>query len=174
MEEKRTDTGNQPPASSSATETPPKAAETPPPEPISTRRRGGGNKRKASNLSSGNNSSNPSTSSFSSKRQAREKISAVPFPPIHNGPLTRARLQPNNCGGAPAVDSDVRSEEKVVALLESGGGGAVKVEEELRKEDFEALEAKIEAEYEVIRSREANAHVVPIPSGELKIYRIKP
>ncbi|KAM7474988.1 hypothetical protein LguiB_022231 [Lonicera macranthoides] len=174
MEERRTDTENQLPANSSATETPPKAAETPPPEPISTRRRGGGNKRKASNLSSGNNSSTPSTSSFSSKRQAREKISAVPFPPIHNGPLTRARLQPNNGGGAPAIDSDVRSEGQVVAPQDSGGGGAVKVEEELRKENFEALEAKIETEYEVIRSREDNAHVVPIPSGWFSWTKVHP
>jgi SWI/SNF related-matrix-associated actin-dependent regulator of chromatin subfamily C len=75
-------------------------------------------------------------------------------------------LQPNNGSGDSSSSAVVVGEEPPVALPEPGGGVAVKVEElSSAREDFEALEAKIEAEYQAIRSRDANAHVVPIPSG---------
>lgn len=151
MEEKRRDAG-----------TPPPATDVPAAEATSSRRRGGGQKRKASALGSGSTSTPPTTSS---KRQAREKPPPVPFTPIHNGPLTRARQQPNNSAtAAVSVSSSVL---KIDGELR--GGDAVVSQEELNdsaREDWEALEAKIEAEYEAIRSRDANVHVVPNHAGD--------
>ncbi|XP_022763273.1 SWI/SNF complex subunit SWI3D-like isoform X2 [Durio zibethinus] len=150
MEEKRRDAVNSPAG--------PSLAE---PEPASTRRRAGTQKRKANSLSGSSSSSTPS------KRVTREKSNFVSYPPInHYGPLTRARQ------GAPSGN---------LALgLGSGSGGQkhegtslvkeiVKAEdlEEFNKasEEWEALEAKIEAEFEAVRSRDSNAHVVPNHCG---------
>ncbi|XP_059647692.1 SWI/SNF complex subunit SWI3D [Cornus florida] len=187
MEEKRKDTGNQPAASSAAaasatatvTATPPKQSDTAASEQPSSRRRG--QKRKGYNNSSGNTSNSGATSS---KRQAREKLSAVPFPPIHNGPCTRARQSPNTAAAAAAAASFassssavVKNEQGAVVPLEFGGGKTAKAaEEELKaaKEDLEALEGKIEAEYEIIRSRGTNAHVVPIHCGWFSWTKVHP
>ncbi|XVE93226.1 hypothetical protein REPUB_Repub01dG0172100 [Reevesia pubescens] len=150
MEEKRRDAGNSPAGPSSAE-----------PEPASTRRRAGAQKRKANSLSGSSSSATPS------KRVTREKSNLISNPPInHNGPLTRARQ------GAPSGN---------LALgLGSGSGGdklqetslvkgSVKAEdlEQLNKacEEWEALEAKIEAEFQAVRSRDSNAHVVPNHCG---------
>lgn len=169
MEEKRKDAGTPPPAT---TDTPTKAADVPSAEAPTSRRRGGGQKRKASAIGSGGAGSTPP--STSSKRQAREKQSSVPFPPIHNGPLTRAARQQPNIAPAPAAaaspsGSGVKSESEVLPTAVAGGEEALKVERELNeaKEDLEALEAEIEAEIEAIRSRDPNAHVVPTHAGEL-------
>ncbi|KAK9053362.1 hypothetical protein SSX86_029995 [Deinandra increscens subsp. villosa] len=140
-------------------------------EPQSSRRRGGGMKRKASNLSNSNTSTPPHLSS--SKRQSREKPSPVLFPPIHNGPLTRARLQPNYAESSTFWDAvDVNDEVEVPVLATPV---AAKVEEDnARREAWEALEAKIEAEYERIKSRDANVHVVPISSGWFSWTKVHP
>ncbi|XP_071701293.1 SWI/SNF complex subunit SWI3D isoform X2 [Rutidosis leptorrhynchoides] len=138
--------------------------ESPPPpltaELPSSRRRGGALKRKASNF--GNNSL--STPPPSSKRQTREKPSPVLFPPIHNGPLTRGRLQPNYIDSTSfwdAVAVNGETDVGAVAKIEA------KVEEELvaRRAAWEALEAKIEAEFEKLKSRDVNSHVVPTFCG---------
>ncbi|XWS62809.1 hypothetical protein CRYUN_Cryun06bG0042300 [Craigia yunnanensis] len=150
MEEKRRDAGNSPAGPSSAE-----------PEPASTRRRAGAQKRKANSLSGSSSSSTPS------KRVTREKSNLISHPPInHYGPLTRARQ------GAPSGNLPLG--------LGSGSGGAerektsfvkesVKAEdlEELNKasEEWEALEAKIEAEFEAVRYRNSNAHVIPNHCG---------
>ncbi|XVE49077.1 hypothetical protein DITRI_Ditri01bG0053100 [Diplodiscus trichospermus] len=150
MEEKRRDAANSPAGPSSAE-----------PEPTSTRRRAGAQKRKANSLSGSSSSSTPS------KRITREKSNLISHSPInHNGPLTRARQ------GAPSGNQ--------VLGLSSGSGGtglveaslvkeSVKAEdlEELNKasEEWEALEAKIEADFEAVRSRDSNAHVVPNHCG---------
>ncbi|XP_039055031.1 SWI/SNF complex subunit SWI3D-like [Hibiscus syriacus] len=150
MEEKRRDAGNSPAGPSSAE-----------PESASTRRRGGALKRKANSLSGSSSSSTPS------KRVTREKSSLISYPPVnHYGPLTRARQ------GAPSGN--------VVLGLSLGSDGAklgearavkqsVKAEdlEELNKasEEWEALEAKIEADFEAIISRDINAHAVPNHCG---------
>ncbi|MCD9643600.1 hypothetical protein HAX54_031203 [Datura stramonium] len=165
MEEKRKDTVTPPPP---AADTPTVAADVPSTEAPTSRRRGAGQKRKASAIGSGASSTPSSTLS---KRQAREKQSAVPFPPIHNGPLTRARQQPNNAAAAAASAASaaspsgfgVKIESEVLPTAGAGGEEAVKVEKESNqvKEDLEALEAEIEAEIEAIRSRDPNAHVVP-------------
>ncbi|KAL3538957.1 hypothetical protein ACH5RR_002323 [Cinchona calisaya] len=154
MEENRAGT---PPSAVSSAEVPVAEAH------ASSRRRG--QKRRTSANSSGNTS----TPSTSSKRQAREKPPTVPFPPIHNGPLTRARQQPNNSAAtaiAP-LPSGMRSELPEVEPKEAGGGEMAKAYElsEATKEDWQALEAKIEAECEAIRSRDSNVHVVPIHAG---------
>lgn len=111
-----------------------------------------------------------------SKRQAREKQSAVPFPPIHNGPLTRARQQPNNAAAASPSGSGVKIESEVLPTAGAGGEEGVKVEKESNqvKEDLEALEAEIEAEIEAIRSLDPNAHVVPTHAGWFSWTKVHP
>ncbi|CAI9104501.1 OLC1v1003183C1 [Oldenlandia corymbosa var. corymbosa] len=155
MEEKRT--GTPPPAVPAAESSASDA-------PSTTRRRGGNQKRKASSLSGGNNSAPQST-----KRQAREKLPPVPFPPIHNGPLTRARQQPNNSVAAASspLSSDVKSELEEAALAQAGGGEILSSDQanEVGNEDWEALEARIEADCEATRSRDSNVHVVPNHAG---------
>ncbi|KAL8156303.1 hypothetical protein AgCh_001413 [Apium graveolens] len=138
-----------------AVETPTKVSDPPPDQTPLSRRRGGAQKRKLSSLS---NLSGHQTSS--SKRQAREKPPVVPFHQIHNGPLTRARLQP--FFEAPEVKSEAD-----VANARSLESRAKKVEEELvaAREDYEALEAKIQAECKKIMSRNAGDHVVPVHCG---------
>ncbi|XVF01119.1 hypothetical protein REPUB_Repub04eG0060600 [Reevesia pubescens] len=153
MEEKRRDAGS--PAGPSSAE----------PEPASTRRRGGAQKRKANPLSGSSSSSTPS------KRVTREKSNLISHPPInHYGPLTRARQ------GAPSGNLSLDS-----GSGSGSGSGGVKLEEtslvkesvkaedleELNKasEEWEALEAKIEAQFEAVRSRDSNAHVVPNHCG---------
>ncbi|KAK8562942.1 hypothetical protein V6N12_011006 [Hibiscus sabdariffa] len=150
MEEKRRDAGNSTAGTSSA-------ELEPEPEPFTTRRRGGAHKRKANPLSGSNSSSTPS------KRVTREKLNLIPHSPInHNGPLTRAR-QGTPSGNLASGLSGAKLEERIL-VKES-----VKAEEleELNKasEELEALEAKIEAEFEALRSRDSNAHVVPNHCG---------
>ncbi|KAK6240956.1 hypothetical protein SCA6_006345 [Theobroma cacao] len=150
MEEKRRDAGNSPAGPSSAE-----------PEPASTRRRAGAQKRKANSLSGSSSSSTPS------KRITREKSNLISHPLInHNGPLTRARQ------GAPSGNlalgfgsGSVGGKLEETSLVKD----SVRAEdlEELNKasEEWEALEAKIEAEFEAVRSRDSNAHVVPNHCG---------
>ncbi|KAH0783650.1 hypothetical protein KY290_003248 [Solanum tuberosum] len=171
MEEKRKDAGTPPPAA----DTPMTSADVPSAEAPTSRRRGGGHKRKASAIGSGASSTPPSTLS------KRQKQSAVPFPPIHNGPLTRARQQPNNAAAAAASAVSpsgfgVRIESEVLPKAEVGVEEAVKVDKESNqvKEDLEALEAEIEAEIESIRSRDRNVHVVPTHAGEFQLSSFNP
>ena len=166
MEEKRRDAAPQPPSN----------ADSPAPEPAATsRRRGGAQKRKASALSASNSSSTPS------KRITREKPLPPPHTPsLHNGPLTRARQIPSNLscsaavsfstagGGSASAPAAVKHWERVPQNGALGGDSVVALTaEELNKEsEWEALEAAIEARFEAIRSRVANAHVVPTHCGE--------
>ncbi|GMJ12797.1 SWITCH/SUCROSE NONFERMENTING 3D [Hibiscus trionum] len=145
MEEKRRDAGNSPAGPSSAE-----------PEPATTRRRGGAHKRKANSLS-GSSSSTPS------KRVTREKLNLIFYSPInHNGPLTRAR-QGTPGGNIASGLGGAKLEERIL-VKES-----VKAEEleELNtaSQELEVLEANIEAEFEALRSRDSNAHVVPNHCG---------
>ncbi|KAG4386752.1 hypothetical protein GLYMA_11G118900v4 [Glycine max] len=148
MEEKRRDAA-------------PSAADSPASEPATSRRRAGANKRKSGALSASGSSSAPS------KRASRDKASPLHPPPLHNGPLTRARQTPNNLAsasssaGASAPAAVKRSERAHPSAAESAA-----LAEQLKKEsEWETLEAAIEAEFEAIRSRGANAHVVPTHSG---------
>lgn len=140
--------------------------DSPPPstaEQQSSRRRGGALKRKASNLN--NNASTPPPSS-SSKRQTREKPSPVLFGPIHNGPLTRARLQPNYADPTGFWDAVIVNGDGEGSMVPVTPVSA-KAEEELiaRRLVWEALEAKIESEFDELKSSDANSHFVPICSG---------
>ncbi|KAF3435689.1 hypothetical protein FNV43_RR22781 [Rhamnella rubrinervis] len=152
MEEKRRDAGN-------LTAT---ISESPVSEPASSRRRGGAQKRKASGGGSSNSSSIPS------KRVTREK-SSHSHPPIHNGPLTRARQGPSNLASALAVGGTAasaaaakRAEQTRLSVPLAGEA----LTEELNKEsELQALEAEIETEFESIRSRGASAHAVPNHCG---------
>lgn len=151
MEDKRRDsTGVSPP--------PPSMMEVSPSEQPMSRRRGGGLKRKSTSINNSGGSSASQT--MSAKRQAREKPHTVSYSPIHmNGPCTRARVQPYNIYSSPEV-SRVKSEVEAREAAE-------KAEEMSRLiVDWEALEAKIEAEYEAIKSRDLSVHVVPIHAGK--------
>ncbi|KAJ6707866.1 SWI/SNF COMPLEX-RELATED [Salix viminalis] len=122
-------------------------------EPATSRRRAGGLKRKVNSLS------NSLSSPLTSKRPTREKA-AVSNLSIHNGPLTRARQIPNILASS-ASSAGVKIEQKVVAAVPD----AAAVVEEERRSRVEELQAEIEAEFEVIRSRDSNAHVVPNHCG---------
>ncbi|KAI9396567.1 hypothetical protein POPTR_004G153300v4 [Populus trichocarpa] len=121
-------------------------------EPATSRRRAGGHKRKAS-------LSNSLSSPLSSKRLTREKAGFSNLS-IHNGPLTRARQIPYILASS-APSAGVKIEQKVVAAVPD----AAAVVEEERRSRVEELQAEIEAEFEVIRSRDSNAHVVPSHCG---------
>nr|XP_043620572.1 SWI/SNF complex subunit SWI3D [Erigeron canadensis] len=166
---------------------PAKPTDPPPPStadpPSSSRRR---LKRKASTSNNNNNSNNNPTP----KRQAREKHhqqqnqqqSPVLYGPIHNGPLTRARLQPNY------VDSNVTASfwDAVVVENNSGGnsnnnnvGGVdLKIQEEeliKRKEAWDALEAKIESQFDEFKLKDVNtSHFVPVSCGWFSWTKVHP
>lgn len=148
MEDKRSEAGTAPAA----------GVESPASEPASSRRRAGAQKRKASNLGASNSSSAPS------KRVTREKA-LLSHAPIHNGPLTRARQGPNNFAGA-AVFASAGGAAASAKKSNDQAAPAVSVEELSKESELEALEAVMEAEFEAIRSRGANAHVVPSHCGE--------
>ncbi|XP_061363567.1 SWI/SNF complex subunit SWI3D-like [Gastrolobium bilobum] len=159
MEEKRRDAASHPPPT----------VNSPASEPASSRRRAGSHKRKASALNASNSSSTPS------KRITREKASPLHPPPLHNGPLTRARQIPSNLssaalysaagGGSASAPAAVKHSERG-SQTQALGGDSVALAEQLEKEsEWESIEAAIEAEFEAIRSRGTNAHVVPTHCG---------
>ncbi|XP_018451802.1 SWI/SNF complex subunit SWI3D [Raphanus sativus] len=121
------------------------------PSTTTTRRR---LKRKANALGTSNSSS-------SKKRMlTREKAMLASFSPVHNGPLTRARhAPPSNMAG---VKSEVLSAAAVVVV---GTDGEKMKEEEERNKGIREWEAKMEDEFEAVRSRESNVHVVPNHCG---------
>ncbi|CAI8616925.1 unnamed protein product [Vicia faba] len=148
---------------------PPSAADAPASEPVTSRRRAGGNKRKSGSLNASNSSSTPS------KRITREKASPLHHPPLHNGPLTRARQIPNSfsaastltIAGSASAPAAVKHAPQTQALAAAA--------EQLKKEsEWESLEASIEAEFKAIRSRDANAHVVPTHCGWFSWLNIHP
>ncbi|KAL1215747.1 SWI/SNF complex subunit SWI3D [Cardamine amara subsp. amara] len=143
------------------------AGDSPASEPMpATRRRAGALKRKANALGGSNSSSTPSK-----RMLTREKAMLASFSPVHNGPLTRARQAPSNM---PSAADGVKSELLNVAV---GTDGEKPKEEEERNKairEWEALEAKIEADFEAIRSRDTNVHVVPNHCGWFSWEKIHP
>ncbi|XP_065855145.1 SWI/SNF complex subunit SWI3D isoform X2 [Euphorbia lathyris] len=135
-------------------------------EPASSRRRAGGQKRKANALSTSGASSTPS------KRLTREKA-AISHSPIHNGgPLTRARQSPNNfASSASSAATGFKLQEKLVSAPPETATVKAAREELIRLEE---LKASIDADFEVIRSREPNAHVVPNHCGWFSWTKIHP
>ena len=156
MEDKRRDTANIP---SNTTDSPSS-------EPPSSRRRAGAHKRKASALGASNTLSAPS------KRVTRDK-SALSHPPNHNGPFTRARLGPNNVAGAASAGGlapgSVKADGSLLHSEIQRGDALLSAAEELNKATRLAnLEASFEVDYEAIKSRGANVHVVPNHCGEFR------
>ncbi|KAL9238196.1 hypothetical protein vseg_012657 [Gypsophila vaccaria] len=165
MDDKRRDAGSP----STAATVSGGSAESPATEPPATRRRGQKRKNTAS-LNSGSSSAPP-------KRHLREKAAAAAaaasatvglsslFSPFHNGPLTRARqLSDTN-----AVLNAVKEEEET-AMMAAMRDSSVDVEGcvevvDLRSEEFKVFEADIEDEFNSIRSRAQNSHVVPVAAG---------
>lgn len=164
MEDKRRDTANIP---SNTTDSPSS-------EPPSSRRRAGAHKRKASALGASNSLSAPS------KRVTRDK-SALSHPPNHNGPFTRARLGPNNVPGAASVNAagglapgSVKADGSLLHSEVQRGDALVSAAEELSKATRLAnLEASFEADFEAIKSRGANVHVVPNHCGEFRFTLLR-
>ncbi|KAF8095875.1 hypothetical protein N665_0320s0004 [Sinapis alba] len=133
------------------------AGDSPASEPATRRRL----KRKANSLGTSNSSS-------SKRMLTREKAMLASFSPVHNGPLTRARQAPSNMPSAAGVKSEVLSAAVV------GADGEKLKEEEERNKAIREWEAKIEAEFEAIRSRESNVHVVPNHCGWFSWEKIHP
>uniref|UniRef100_A0A6M2F0Q8 SWI/SNF complex subunit SWI3D n=1 Tax=Populus davidiana TaxID=266767 RepID=A0A6M2F0Q8_9ROSI len=131
-------------------------------EPGPSRRRAGGHKRKANSLS------NFFSSPLPPKRLTREKV-AISNLSNHNGPFTRARQIPNILASS-ALSAGVKVEQKVATAVPDA---AALVEEE-RRSKVEELQTEIEAEFEVIRSRDSNAHVVPSHCGWFSWTKIHP
>ncbi|XP_043713043.1 SWI/SNF complex subunit SWI3D [Telopea speciosissima] len=138
------------------------------------KRRVGAPKRKANNFNTSGISSTPS------KRLAKERP-LVPLPPKHNGPCTRARQSPNKLALAAAAAAAVTSgpqkpvESGLPLVSSSAGEGASAAEESnAAKEYWQALEPVMDAEFEVVRSRDANAHVVPTHAGWFSWTKIHP
>ncbi|XP_057966654.1 SWI/SNF complex subunit SWI3D [Malania oleifera] len=146
-------------------------------EPGSSRRRAGGQKRKSNN--SGNASSAASTPS---KRQAREKPPIMP-PSIHNGPCTRARQPPSNLAAAASAGSGAAGGGsgslvvgQLAGSLEDSARAVMAAAEEAKmaSQNWQALESVVDAEFEAIRSRDANAHVAPITCGWFSWTKVHP
>ncbi|XP_068657718.1 SWI/SNF complex subunit SWI3D-like [Aristolochia californica] len=131
-----------------------------------SRRRAGGLKRKASAASGGGtNSSTPS------KRLAKEKP-LVSLSQHHNGPWTRARQSPNKFAAAAASTQQKPADSGAFPVVQATGdsvaaAGDSDVSEEEQK-------PAIDSEFEAVKSREANAHVVPTPAGWFSWTKIHP
>ncbi|XP_021731613.1 SWI/SNF complex subunit SWI3D-like [Chenopodium quinoa] len=164
MEDKpRQEAGSPSPAPSIPATSSAKSGDYPATEPPAPRRRN--QKRKSTNTSS---------SSAPPKRHAREKAAAAAaaasggffslLPPIHNGPLTRARqLSDNNAAIFSALNA-MKDETSMAAVNDSAvaeGGEEAK----LAKEECEKLQAMIDAEFDEIRTRDSSVHVVPVAAG---------
>ncbi|KAL0679673.1 hypothetical protein Bca4012_007654 [Brassica carinata] len=135
------------------------AGDSPASEPATRRRL----KRKANALGTSN--------SASAKRMLkREKAMLASFSPVHSGPLTRARQAPSSMPSAAGVKAEVLS----AAVVVVGTDGEKLKEEEERDKAIREWEAKIEAEFEAVRSRESNVHVVPNHCGWFSWGKIHP
>ncbi|KAJ8767222.1 hypothetical protein K2173_013619 [Erythroxylum novogranatense] len=132
-------------------------------EPPSSRRRAGGMKRKVNALSTSGSSSTPS------KRLTRDKA-AIVHSPIHNGPLTRARQGPNSFTGATASGHFGFEEKAAATSLQE----MTKAMEEEKVTKLEELEAAMEADFESLRSRDPNVHVVPSHCGWFSWTKVHP
>ncbi|KAK4797864.1 hypothetical protein SAY86_030190 [Trapa natans] len=148
-------------------ETTPSASGEPHSAELGSTRRRGAQKRKASALNLSNSFSAPS------KRATREKNSGLTSQ-IHNGPLTRARQAPSNLGPGASIafpGSDAKVEEKGSVLSQE----VLEAEAERKAiEEWEAMEAAAEAEFEALRSRDPKTHVVPNHCGWFSWTKIHP
>ncbi|XP_058081748.1 SWI/SNF complex subunit SWI3D isoform X2 [Magnolia sinica] len=166
-------------ASIEAADTQAAAAEAVPAEPVEApRRRSGSHKRKAA---ANSGSSGVSPLPPPSKRHAKEKSHTASLP-LRNGPLTRARQSPNKAAAAAAAEAAAATADAATAdaapqkptdpspptppaLLSVGEPAAPSVEPVPAIEEPLAPDPALLAEFEAIRSRDTNVHVVPTPAG---------
>ena len=162
MEEKRREAGSPSPAATIPGGSSMKLTDSPATEPPPRRR---GQKRKSTNSSS-------TTSSAPPKRHAREKAAAAAaaasgsifsnLPPIHNGPLTRARqLSDSNAAIFSALNA-IKNEASMTTVNDSA---VIDREESAVNEEIKKFQALIDAEFDSIRNRDASVHVVPVAAG---------
>ncbi|MQL83342.1 hypothetical protein Taro_015839 [Colocasia esculenta] len=147
---------------------PPVSAEPAPPETLveGSRRRASAPKRKGP--------SGSLSSSTSAKRLAKERNHLPFFVPHvhHNGPVTRARQSPNKFAGAAAAAPPPNPEEKPAASDAAGAAGCKEGEgagEQQAGQDGvldRADEPVVDAEFEAVRTRDSNVHVVPTHAGK--------
>lgn len=123
--------------------------------PDPPRRRQGGNKRRSlSNL----NSSFPSA-----KRLAKERNNPnALLPPIHSGPVTRARQSPMKIAAAAAAAAAAAEGPDQAGRKENDG----RLCPDTREEVMVVEEPIVDKDFEEVRSREKNIHVVPSHAGE--------
>ncbi|CAO2815067.1 unnamed protein product [Amaranthus hypochondriacus] len=162
MEEKRREAGSPSPAATIPGGSSMKLTDSPATEPPPRRR---GQKRKSTNSSS-------TTSSAPPKRHAREKAAAAAaaasgsifsnLPPIHSGPLTRARqLSDSNAAIFSALNA-IKNEASMTTVNDSA---VIDREESAVNEEIKKFQALIDAEFDSIRNRDASVHVVPVAAG---------
>ncbi|XP_068654365.1 SWI/SNF complex subunit SWI3D-like [Aristolochia californica] len=134
-----------------------------------SRRRAGGLKRKAS--AAGGGGTNTSTPS---KRLAKEKPLAS-LHHLHNGPCTRARQSPNKFAAAPASAQQKSADSRPFHVVQATRDSAAAAGDLVVAEEEEKVhEPAIDLEFEAVKSREANAHVVPTPAGWFSWTKIHP
>ncbi|ERN17503.1 hypothetical protein AMTR_s00059p00074030 [Amborella trichopoda] len=120
-----------------------------------SRRRPNSVKRKAA----GSGSSGPS------KRSAKDH--KAPLAALHNGPCTRARQSPNKMPvPLPKASESLLIPPKNEVAMVGKEGLLVIGEAKVEEEEMPESESPVDMEFEVIRSRNLNAHVVPTPSGK--------
>lgn len=131
-----------------------------------SRRRATGTKRKGpSGASSFSSYSTPS------KRLAKERNLPSFHSYAHNGPVTRARQSPNKfsaTAAAPLVlaEQPAASGAAGAAGYEQNGGSGERMTGE--GEELDSMGGPVvDADFDAIRSRESNVHVVPTHAGEL-------
>ncbi|XP_072991015.1 SWI/SNF complex subunit SWI3D [Typha latifolia] len=141
---------------------PPPPTETLPEPP---RRRGGAAKRKAASAGLSSTSS-PSSLAPSSKRLAKERNPIqYHLPPIHNGPCTRARQSPNKFAVAAPQKPPGTGLSPFSAADGGGNGMAVVGDPAGGGEEEMAEEPLVDPEFEAVRSRGVNVHVIPTFAG---------
>lgn len=175
MEEKRREAGSHSPAPTASAGSSMKSGDSPATEPPAPRRRG--QKRKSTSSATLGSSSAPP------KRHAREKAAAAAAAAaagvssfssaIHNGPLTRARQLSDNNAAISSVLNAINNDLSTAAADAAGGADGGEMVN-VTREDYEALEAAIEAEFEAIRSCGENVHVVPVAAGWFSWTKIHP
>ncbi|KAJ0981916.1 hypothetical protein J5N97_010171 [Dioscorea zingiberensis] len=163
MEEKSRD-APQAPGNPPATLLPETLAEGP-------RRRAGGQKRKAV-------ASPAAASPVPSKRLAKERNPYNLPPAIHSGPLTRARQSPNKLAAAagvqhrgPELGGGSSGAANGLGKVASLAGDLIEIEED---EMVQAEEPVVDTEFDAVRSRGADVHVVPTHAGWFSWKKIHP
>uniref|UniRef100_A0A1D1Z7J1 SWI/SNF complex subunit SWI3D n=1 Tax=Anthurium amnicola TaxID=1678845 RepID=A0A1D1Z7J1_9ARAE len=148
--------------------TPATHAEQAPPETLTegSRRRASAPKRK------GPAAQSSSSSSTTSKRVAKERNHLHFVPHVHNGPVTRARQSPNKFAAAAAAAALPQNLAEQPPASDAAGAAGPR-ESQGAGEQLVGVdgvpdpvdEPVVDAEFEAVRSRGSNVHVVPTHAG---------